>query len=892
MTDYSGAKWYKVDFHMHTNASSDYRDMDNYTHEKWLLKCMEKKLDGVVVSDHNTGKNIDEIKNAYITLKNSENPNFRELVIFPSVELTVNNGIHLLVIFNEDETSSIITRLIGSVGLTGNEGDIEAVTKKSVIEILNIIEADYNAICIPAHVDKVKGIFHELTGITLVETLKNKSIIAIEQIDKNYNKPQGYINEKLFHNRLLGSDSHLLNDIAKNYSWLQMGRLSFHGLKMVLSDTLNKNIICSDEIERDKNPNNIEYPFIKSIQIKNGFKIGRGTPVKLQFSPWLNTIVGGRGSGKSTIIKMLQYTFGKNSNNRTDSDFFKIGSRNSKGMLTSNTEVEIELSQFDEIIKLKKENNKYFIDNIEKNIEVIQELYPIVLITQKELFSMALEQDKIFRFIDRKINFSQWEREFNTLKNDYFESKARERTLFSEVKNKQLIEENIKQTEKVLLTYKKYDFSDLIQEYRIYKVNSHKLNDVYAYIKKLEEQLQELEINNFSDKTNFSNEIDFLDENTPEISSFELVIDDIKKDISAKTSKLKELKNLWVRTWKDSEWQKKFDEITKKYDELQKELLEQGRNIDGYNESIKKLEFHIKQLKSIENIESEYTEQCSKSSTLERKIKEKRKELFTSRKEYIDDVNVRLKEAYGSIRVKFDIEYMGNAIESENEFRTLIEKTDGRFDSDILLIDTYNENNSIGILWDIENSENKEDTLDSIKNKLFKIRENSRDFNGWFVNHIESIFNDNSKKDRLITWFPKDKLKVTIVLNGREEDIETASPGQKATALMTYIITETDGPLIIDQPEDDLDNRMVSSLIVDGIRGIKLNRQVIVITHNPNIPVNASAEKIFEMNFVRGQISVKKDGTLQDKNIRESICDVMEGGVDALKHRFNKILKI
>jgi len=236
MTDYSGARWYKIDFHMHTSASSDYRDNENYSHEIWLLKCMENKLDGVVIADHNTGSNIDDIKRSYEALRDEKHPTFRELIIFPAIELTVNGGIHLLVIFSENMMSSNISMFLGAVELGGSEGDIATVTRETLTKILNIAsEKPYNAICIPAHADKIKGIFEELQGETLRGAIKNKNIIAIEQIDKDYVKPQMYTDERLFHHRVLGSDSHTLNDIAKNYTWLKMGKVSLDGIKMTLS---------------------------------------------------------------------------------------------------------------------------------------------------------------------------------------------------------------------------------------------------------------------------------------------------------------------------------------------------------------------------------------------------------------------------------------------------------------------------------------------------------------------------------------------------------------------------------------------------------------------------------------------------------------------------------
>jgi predicted ATPase len=894
MENISGAKWFKIDFHMHTDASSDYRDKENYTHEKWLLQCMKEKLDGVVISDHNTGKNIDSIVEQYEILKNSGNPDFRELIIFPGVELTVHQGIHLLVIFPEGTPSSEVSKFIGNCGFPGNEGDISSVTTESLIKILDLaVKKPYNAICIPAHVDCDKGLFEVSQGETLREAIKNKNIIALEQIDKNYEKPRLYFEEELFHHRVLGSDSHTLSDIGKNYTWLKMGKVSLDGIKIVLSDKLNKNVICSDEVERSIELNNVKHQFIRSIKIKDGYKIGRGPqPVQLEFSPWLNTIIGGRGSGKSTIVKMLQYALGKHNNGEDDPDFFREGSRNGKGMLTKEIEVEVEFIRYENITRLKKKiEDEYLIEEngefIPKNIETIQKFYPVTLITQKELFEMAIKQGKLFDFIDRKINFSQWEREFEQLKKNYFESKAKERKYFTKIRDKQLIQEQIEQIDKILATYNKYSFTGLLKEYQTYHHNISKINNTNQKIKTLKESLSNIE------KNDIFQDINFLGEGTPDINQFKIEIDNVYNTIKKEIVKLEELSQQWIKVWKKSEWYKKYQKIKESHQRLQQELAEQNCEIDGYNQAIKDKENFLQQLSDIEKVEQDYAQQCNISQELLDSIQSKRKELFELRKSYIDEVNERLKEAYGEIRVHFDIVYLGNLVESEQEFREIIGRTDGKFDNYIYYKDPDNDEDSSGLLFEIEKAIDKEEKLKEIKERLLNIEELNRgEFNGWFVNHIKKIFDNDMKKDQLLTWFPKDKLEVKVVLNGREENIETASPGQKATALMTYIITETDGPLIIDQPEDDLDNRMVTSLIVDGIRKIKENRQVIIITHNPNIPVNASAEKIFEMHFVNGQIQVKEHGTLQDEAIRSSICDVMEGGIEALEHRFNKVVKI
>lgn len=108
---------------------------------------------------------------------------------------------------------------------------------------------------------------------------------------------------------------------------------------------------------------------------------------------------------------------------------------------------------------------------------------------------------------------------------------------------------------------------------------------------------------------------------------------------------------------------------------------------------------------------------------------------------------------------------------------------------------------------------------------------------------------------------------------------------------MAFILSSGENPLIIDQLEDDLDNSLIYSLVVKSIRKIKNRRQIIKVTHNPNIPVLGDAEGIIilERNS-DGKVAFrnsKKTGCIEEKLIRDGICDIMEGARGHLK-RENK----
>ena len=117
----------------------------------------------------------------------------------------------------------------------------------------------------------------------------------------------------------------------------------------------------------------------------------------------------------------------------------------------------------------------------------------------------------------------------------------------------------------------------------------------------------------------------------------------------------------------------------------------------------------------------------------------------------------------------------------------------------------------------------------------------------------------------------------------------THSQRPRRTDFIHGLLAYGDEPLVLDQPEDDLDNHLIYDLVVRQIRENKLRRQIIVVTHNPNIVVNGDAEMLHVMEFTAGQCTVSRSGSLQDQEIRDEICSVMEGGREAFESRYRRL---
>jgi energy-coupling factor transporter ATP-binding protein EcfA2 len=115
------------------------------------------------------------------------------------------------------------------------------------------------------------------------------------------------------------------------------------------------------------------------------------------------------------------------------------------------------------------------------------------------------------------------------------------------------------------------------------------------------------------------------------------------------------------------------------------------------------------------------------------------------------------------------------------------------------------------------------------------------------------------------------------------KDASDLSRGQKCTALLPILLARRDSPLIIDQPEDNLDNHFIFETVVNAVQRLKRRRQMIFITHNANIPVLAEADLVLVMNSDGRVGVVEKSGTVDE--CREHIIDLLEGGREAFELR-------
>lgn len=140
--------------------------------------------------------------------------------------------------------------------------------------------------------------------------------------------------------------------------------------------------------------------------------------------------------------------------------------------------------------------------------------------------------------------------------------------------------------------------------------------------------------------------------------------------------------------------------------------------------------------------------------------------------------------------------------------------------------------------------------------------------------------------------FGLDYMRPRFELRWGGKPLHQLSPGERGTLLLIfYLLIDTDNaPLLIDQPEENLDNETVTQLLVPAIRHAKDRRQIIMVTHNPNLAVVCDADQVIHASIDKagGNAIAYRSGAIEDPEINQAIIDVLEGTKPAFDLRDRK----
>jgi DNA repair ATPase RecN len=900
-----GAKWWKFDFHNHTPASNDFGKGDAthmaITPENWLLMYMRAGIDCVAITDHNSGEWINKLKTALEAMELSQPEGYKKIYLFPGVEISASGNIHILALFDPSANTAEIQSLLGSIRFpTQYIGTTDAVSPESVENVINTIHSA-GGIAIPAHVDEACGLF-TLTGFTFTQAMSTDGLLAIEVIDKSKAKPELYRQSKLHLAEIVGTDSHIAAQVGTNYTWVKMGEPSLDALKLALHDK-EDGIIRKDEILIDPNLITNRY-FIKSLSVTSGFKAGNGTSLITEYSPWLTSVIGGRGSGKSTIINYLRIALARTDEmpNEVQSEFNKfnqVGRKNGTGMLRDDTTIESEIFKDGKLYKIKWSNSTHTLQEFENStgtwtdaitVSNIKELFPIQIFNQKELYALTGNPSKLIELIDSQFDKSSWEEAKESLVIQWIANRAKRRQLNNAISEEtnigaQLgaVSNKINLFESSVYKQTLDNFNKLTDTNKFFSNTNQTISGFVTQLQELVQGVPNIIIPDTISDTVVNDSLNFIQEVNSAFDEAKIKLTEALTILSPYKENLQEqLNNL--------SWFQQFEAATQAYGAIAASIQELGAEnyetlIQRRNTLTEKLSLIESQKVEIAAINITLDAIYNSIIDLEKELRIQRNNIISRWKAYEDPNNPFL---------IIELQTMSNVENANTTFRELLRKSGGEFANDI-----YGINEENGQDWGIISRIINEDETTRWDKLKTEIREfvsatevDKKNIDMRLAKHLDNLkLNTPEDIDRLLVWVPEDKLILKFKKQGREEDIQIGSAGERTAGMLGLLLALNDIPLIIDQPEDDLDTKLISNFVVEGFKKLKKKRQLIIVTHNPNITVNANSDNVVHMDFVGGQVVIAGNNALQDKNIRNAVCEVMEGGREALNKRYYRISK-
>lgn len=645
---------------------------------------------------------------------------------------------------------------------------------------------------------------------------------------------------------------------------------------------VRKDVECSNI--PDKQPDMI----IRKIQISDCI-LNEKEDIKISFNPQMNTIIGGRGSGKSSIIRTIAGAMnsfsGENLNviSEEQKNFYKENGKSKssgtrKGIFKRTSQVSVFIERLSDLYKIEVTDIKGMENQTRKLFKYIDgewnviedehflDLFKAQIFTQKQIYELAMDSNSLMAIIDADIKelpqcLSEKDAALNNLVSKALEISNSKRIIL----DKPRLETELLDIESQISKYEKSGISDTLKEKQLFDDQEKAL---LSYIDRKKNKIDEIKkyldevVIAYDDVTD--SEIKLLLEE--DLNEFKLDINRLNQFCNEMLSKNDKL----FEKVDNTEWKKKRIAIQNKYVSVMQNLQDNGLDtvkldtlMEQRNNKKEEIDRILIKEKELCKLEAEY-------ESLESVYRNKVDIIYKLRNDFIQEVIGNDKN------VKFQLAKNRNRNSFINTLKAIMQKEITSVDDDINeLADLYLK---------------KEDGIEKYKKMLISIRnkEDQKSLSKKTRDIITSIAEDSFA--RMIAFIPDDDLIVSYRPEKAKKFIplSNASAGQKTTTILTFLLAYGNQPLLLDQPEDDLDNRLVYDLIVARLKVAKSKRQIIVVTHNANIPVNGDSEYIISMDSETDIIQVNQTGTMDDESIRQEICDVMEGTKDAFEMRAKK----
>lgn len=856
-----GAKWVRVDFHLHTNADKEFsvKDQDNYIRD-YTQSLIKAEIKVGAITNHNKFDYSE-----YRALKKAAK---EHTLLLPGVELSTNegaNGVHTLIIFGEDwltGNQDRISPFISSMFSGKAEAEYQHENGRSDKGILEVVDelakCKRNYFIVFAHVEQSSGLWKELRGGKLSDfcgeryTALRERSLGFQKVRTHDAAGAGRKNELgriqvqqqlggWYPAEVEGSDCKSIAEIGKGKAcYLKLGELSYSSVEFALRD--HKQRVCLSLPEENVSPR------IASVSFEGGLLHGRN----FDLNDELNCIIGSRGSGKSSFIECLRYGL-----NILAEEDAKYKDDLVKAMMGNGGKITIKgFDQHNQAFSITRIHGNEPIVSVQDNESKLlpQDILPQVLyFGQKDL---GVRHDNFetnfFEKLLSPVSHEDKETEetlhslLNAAVNDWDDArsaneKEKDKKQEAERLKGKLDLFRVKGVEKKLERLIKFD------------TDKRKLIDLIGELQNFHDELKPESYNwsYFSD--------DWLELKTPELKEVSQVIKQsligFKALESEHTLILGKLDLLIVSLREQLRLVgEKEQELQEEFAEIQREINEPNLDIDEFRELKRRLQQLEKYLTASKNKGGVRKEAMSKVLSVAQKLQEHRRQVFTKRYSELQEKqgqlppSLKLEMSYQENKKDFD-QFLKTILAGSGFRKTSYEIICENFTNGFQMFERYEELKKL-----LGGTADADKIIEALEENLFKFLSNR-------VADQTAIHYDNTS-------------------------VRELSLGQRATALLQLLMSLNEQSiLIVDQPEDDLDNETVYQQVVTPLATKKKYTQFIVATHNPNIPVLGDSEQVHACHEKSKGVYKHESGSLDSKVTRNSIVNIMEGGEEAFKQR-------
>lgn len=853
-----GSRWVRADFHLHTRRDKEFKDTgsENDFVARYVSALKQADIRVGVITNHNKFDR-EEFKALRKAAKQED------IYLMPGVELSVKdgrNGIHTLIVFHENwidnrENADHINSFLG-VTFAGqtNYDNNNARSNHDLLETLRELDKfakDY--LLIFAHVEDSSGLLGALDGGRITELGKNELFcsrtVAFQKVRTRGKRE----NVKIwlsgwYPSEVEGSDPKTLEEVGRGeQTFIKIGAFTFEAVQFSLKPG-------TDRLS-DKAISKQVHSWIRAVAFQGGILDGK----QFELSNEMNCLIGIRGSGKSAVLECLRFALELPLPESTEELDLKYKQDLVRFALGSGGKVVVEVEDAQgrsyEIRRILNERADIYFDG-ELRPGVRNPLKNPLFFGQKELVKRGegSERELVERLLGSKLDTVR--QEINT---------QRQRVLdvminLDKLKDLDALEQEYqskkKDAEFRLELFKKYGVEQQLQrqvEFNADVTHARRVADtVDSFIRSFDAFLKEQESELTAQPKLESKE------NADIIADINSILDRIRKAPDSARQVLAEMrKDARALREKLGEIERRRETLKDDFASLERNLSEQLKQAGGVNirpDDFVKLNNELQKAKLALD---EIAKSRARKNALRDELLKEMKRLSDMWHQEFKQIELEIKKLNESqTALRIIPHYKGDKVaflkELQNYFRgsKLREATlKGVLDSHADFISVY-------------------EALDTICNNL---GDSGDVFRRYF----------NEARASLLTWQVPNIFQIEY--HGKE--LRDHSLGQRASALILFILSQRDNDVIvIDQPEDDLDNQTIFEDVIKLVRELKKGIQFIFATHNANFPVLGDAEQVGACSFA-GRSADILVGSIDEPGIQKAIVSIMEGGHEAFARR-------